>query len=162
MNKEKRGTSVKFSIGSAQLNVHDGDPDEMKRSLWREKRIFFPFSVPWKRFIGVLLADTFDYAVFTGLACVLAYWLAPLFGYGKIPFLNLWGIIWPLALALHTLFYLSNDKQAQLHTDYMIHALRVLVKEDMMALKDAIKQIKDGSQAEIKNTEKESKKEKEV
>jgi len=111
----------------------DGTPDQMKVWLWRTKRLFFPFSIPWRRFVAEAVWEIIDCAGF-GLIAAFVMWLtAIIIGYMAMPFWNLMMIFFCIKYAHWALFLLTLDVQRSLHMEYIIEAMKNngLSKEDM-------------------------------
>ena len=113
----------------SRVHIHDFESaDDLKRHLWKSQHLFFPFLIPWRRFIGVLMLKTVDATGF-GLAYALsAFIVQSLFPSLGIlnGVLNLGAIVGCIFMSHWAIFLLTEGEQKRLHVQYILSKLKEL------------------------------------
>ena len=125
------------------IHIYDlGTHDDMKRHLWKTKRIFFPFSIPWKRFLALLFIQSFVSLIFGALIATAATLTAGMIGWAALPGFNLAMIATCVSFAHWTIFLLTDDVQKDLHIDYVksfLHSQQISPEEFNKIMEDKLK-----------------------
>ena len=108
------------------INVYDlNSADELKKHIWKTQKIFFPFAIPWQRFVAILLWESISATYFglcMALSAFIVQWLFPIIG--ALNVLNLGAIAGCIAMAHWSIFLLTVKTQERMHIEYILSSLK--------------------------------------